>query len=88
MEFLQSVNRTQSAYFITCIRNRKYDGLGAAPVVPLGLIQRDGQGMEAMQKKHDEDARKHLDKAAAYRRRIRMSRTFKACWNWTTITYP
>jgi len=35
--------------------------------------------MEAMQKKHDADARKHLDKAPAYRRRIRMSRTSKAC---------
>jgi tetratricopeptide (TPR) repeat protein len=34
------------------------------PVVPLGLIKEMDKAMEAMQKKHDEDARKHLDKAA------------------------
>ena len=32
--------------------------------VPLGLIKEMDKAMEAMQKKHDEDARKHLDKAA------------------------
>jgi tetratricopeptide (TPR) repeat protein len=34
------------------------------PVVPLGLIKEMDKAMEAMQKKHDADARKHLDKAA------------------------
>ncbi len=34
------------------------------PVVPLGLIKEIDKAMEAMQKKHDADARKHLDKAA------------------------
>jgi len=34
------------------------------PVVPLGLIKEMDKAMEAMQKKHDEDARKHLAKAA------------------------
>jgi tetratricopeptide (TPR) repeat protein len=34
------------------------------PVVPLGLIKEMDKAMEAMQKKRDEDARKHLDKAA------------------------
>src|SRR6266566_3982037 len=34
------------------------------PVVPLGLIKEMDKAMEAMQKKQDADARKHLDKAA------------------------
>ena len=34
------------------------------PVVPLGLIKEIDKAMEAMQKKRDADARKHLDKAA------------------------
>ncbi len=34
------------------------------PVVPLGLIKEMDKAMEAMQKKHDEEARKHLAKAA------------------------
>jgi len=34
------------------------------PVVPLGLIKEMDKAMEAMQKKRDADARKHLDKAA------------------------
>jgi tetratricopeptide (TPR) repeat protein len=34
------------------------------PVVPLGLIKEMDMAMEAMQKKRDADARKHLDKAA------------------------
>ena len=34
------------------------------PVVPLGLIKEMDKAMEAMQKKNDADARKHLDKAA------------------------
>src|SRR6266446_1904104 len=34
------------------------------PVVPLGLVKEIDSAMEAMQKKHDADARKHLDKAA------------------------
>ena len=34
------------------------------PVVPLGLIKEMDKAMEAMQKKRDADARKHLDRAA------------------------
>src|SRR6266436_1610619 len=34
------------------------------PAVPLGLIKEMDKAMEAMQKKRDADARKHLDKAA------------------------
>jgi len=34
------------------------------PIVPLGLVKEIDKAMEAMQKKRDADARKHLDKAA------------------------
>src|SRR5882762_11141007 len=43
------------------------------PIVPLGLIKEMDKAMEAMQKKRDADARKHLDKAARISRCLRAS---------------
>src|SRR6266404_3466602 len=64
-EVLQSVtNRIQYVYVYLHPESESAAAAARPLVVPLGLIKEMDKAMEAMQKKHDEDARKHLDKAA------------------------
>src|SRR6266446_305776 len=64
-EVLQSVTTRNQYVFIYLHPESESATASARPlVVPLGLIKEMDKAMEAMQKKHDEDARKHLDKAA------------------------
>jgi len=64
-EVLQSVT-TRNQYVFIYLHPESESATASArpPVVPLGLIKEIDKAMEAMQKKHGEDARKHLDKAA------------------------
>jgi len=65
MEVLQSVTaRNQHIFIYLHPESESMTASARPPVVPLGLIKEMDKAMEAMQKKHDEDARKHLDKAA------------------------
>ena len=64
-EVLQSVtNRIQYVYVYLHPESESAAAAARPPVVPLGLIKEIDKAMEAMQKKRDADARKHLDKAA------------------------
>ncbi len=64
-EVLQSVtNRIQYVYVYLHPESESAAAAARPPVVPLGLIKEMDKAMEAMQKKHDADARKRLDKAA------------------------
>jgi len=64
-EVTQSMTSHNQYVFIYMHSESESAAASARPaVVPLGLIKEMDMAMEAMQKKHEEDARKHLAKAA------------------------
>ena len=64
-EITQSLtSHNQYVFIYVHPESESADGATRPPVVPLGLIKEMDKAMEAMQKKNDADARKHLDKAA------------------------
>src|SRR6266404_5527774 len=64
-EVLQSVTaRNQYVFIYLHPESESATASARPPVVPLGLIKEMDKAMEAMEKKHDADARKRLDKAA------------------------
>ena len=64
-EITQSLtSHNQYVFIYMHPESESMDAATRPPVVPLGLIKEMDKAMEAMQKKNDADARKHLDKAA------------------------
>src|SRR5260370_5256031 len=62
--FASMTSRIQYLYVVLHPESESAAAAARPPVVPLGLIKEMDKAMEAMQKKRDADARKHLDKAA------------------------
>src|SRR5260370_1424242 len=62
--FASMTSRMQYLYVVLHPESESAAAAARPPVVPLGLIKEMDKAMEAMQKKRDADARKHLDKAA------------------------